>query len=318
MAGKDDWGEEQPANEVLDDPFRSRIMAACAEREWTRREFTAREGLDFGEMKPHFDALEKAKFLVVRQGMSRALRCNFYGARRAALFRDCEFAAMQLDRRQVCSRTILSCFRGRFKRAWAERSLDFRNASHVSYRSLFVDDEGFGELATLFEAALDQQQEVQASSLVRIGEAREIPVPGTAALFLFESPLEDVLSGGLSGLISTESGPPSLSLHERRLLTARTLMGLLWLCESGLRTGTLDFRSDSHVSWTPLLLDGGGFRELTHGFVLARSSVDDVEQRSLQRLARSGKTPIPITVGFVSFESPATDAPTPRRKNEPH
>jgi hypothetical protein len=317
MSGKAILGQEQPANEVLDDPHRSRIVAACAEREWTRRGFTHREGLDFEEMKPHFDALEKAKFLGVRQGMARAVRCNFYGARRAALFRDHEFEAMQLDRRQICSRTILSCFLRRFKRGWRAQSIDVRHSSHVSYRSLFVDDEGFRELSTRFEAALDHQQEVQASSLVRIGEAQEIPIPATAALFMFESPLEDVLAGGFSRLISTEQGPLSFPIRERRLLTGRTLVGLLGLCASGLRTGTLDFRSDSHVSWTPLLLDGGGFCELNHGLVLTRSSVDEVEQKSLLRIASSATTPIPITVGFVSFESPATDAPAPKKRNEP-
>lgn len=314
MSGKTMRGWEQPANEVLDDAHRSRIVAACAEREWTRRDFTHREGLDFEEMKPHFDALERAKFLWVRQGMSRAFRCNFYGARRAALFRDHEFEAMQLDRRQVCSRTILSCFQRRFRRAWDARSLDHRHLSHVSYRSLFVDDEGFRELATLFESSLDYQQEVQALSLVRLGEAEEVPIPATGALFLFESPLEDVLAGGLSRLISTEHGALSLPIRERRLLTGRTLVGLLRLCASGLRTGTLDFRSDSHVSWTPLLLDGGGFCELNHGLVCTRSAVDEVEQKSIRRLARGATTPIPITVGFVSFESPLTDAPAPKKK----
>jgi hypothetical protein len=180
-----------------------------------------------------------------------------------------------------------------------------------------LDDQGFRELALRFEAALDHQQEVQAASLVRIGEAGEFPTPATGALFLFESPLEDVLASESSGLTSTEGGTSPLRTLERRKLTSRTLVGLLRLCASGLRTGTLDYRSDSHVSWTPLLLDEAGFCELEHGLVFTRSVVDEVEQNSLVRLPRSGETPMPVTVGFVSFESPAGDAPAKKAKNGP-
>jgi hypothetical protein len=309
--------DEQPVREVLDDPFRSRIVAACIEREMTRSEFADREGLDADEMKPRFEALDRARFLAVRRGKARGFRCNFYSARRAALFKNHEFEEMRPERRHVCSRTTLSCFLGRFGRAWFEQSLDFRHPSHVSYRTLFLDDEGFRELAPRFEAALDLQQEVQAASRVRLAEVEGLPSPATGALFLFESPLEDVQAGSSSRLISTEGEELPLGSLERRKLTGRTLVGLLRLCASGLRTGTLDHRSDSHVSWAPLLLDGAGFRELEDGLILTRSFVDEVERKSLRRLPRSGESPIPITVGFVSFESPAGDAPAKKVKNEP-
>jgi len=311
MSRKGIWrsGDEQPVSAVLDDPFRSRIVAACAEREWSRRDFAKREGLDFDEMKSKFEALERAKFLVVRQDMARAFRRNMYGARRAALFMDHEFAQMQIERRFICSRTILSCFRGRFYRAWSAGALDSRYPSHVSYRSLFLEEEGFRKLALDFEAALGHQQEVQAASLARLGE--KMPIPATAALFLFESPSMDVLAGGLSRLFTTEGATLPLQTLRRRKLSGMALVGLLRLCARGLRTRTLDHRSDSHVSWAPLLLDGGGFWELEQGFLLTRASVDEVEQESLVRIAR-GATPIPVTVGFVSFESPESDAPPPR------
>lgn len=308
--------EGQSVSQVLDDPFLSRIVAACGEREMTRREFGEREGLDVGALKQSFEALERAKFLAVRRGMARGLRCNIYGAKRAAFFNDREFGEMNPERQHVCSRTTLSCFLRRFRRAWDEQALDVRHASHVSYRTLFVDDEGFRELAARFEAELDHQQEVQAASRDRLRESGEIQIPATAALFLFESLAEDALKNGSARFVSTEGSALALGTFERRRMTGMTLVNLLRLCARGLQTGVLDRRDDSHVSWAPLVVDRAGFGELEHGLVLTRNLVDRVEQKAHRRLLRSDEVPIAITVGFVVFESPAGDAPLQEMENE--
>lgn len=304
---------EKLVSEALAESIRSRIVAACGEREITRREFAEREGFDPDAIKHHFDALVRDEFLQARLGMARGLRCNFYTAARSALFTDREFSLMDPDGQYACTRTTLSCFRGRFARALSQQALDARHPSHVSYGTFSLDDQGFRELADWHAAGLEHQQEIQARARVRLRARKATPIPVTAGLFLFESSPEYAPDGLVS--VGDESSPASPAA--RRALSGQTMIHLLGQCARGLRTRTIDSRDDSHVSWAPLLLDDEGFGELDHGMLNTRSFAEVIERTALARLRESGEAPILTTIGFVAFESPPSDAPKPEPDDEP-
>jgi DNA-binding transcriptional regulator GbsR (MarR family) len=95
-----------------------------------------------------------------------------------------------------------------------------------------------------------------------------------------------------------------MTKKQQSAATEATLRDLLGHCGEALKTGVLDAREDSHLSWIQLSLDEQGWEELqTHmDWMLERSL--QIHEGSLARLRQSGKEPKPTTVALVSFEDP--------------
>jgi DNA-binding transcriptional ArsR family regulator len=74
-----------------------------------------------------------------------------------------------------------------------------------------------------------------------------------------------------------------------------------------LTAGTIDARTDSHVSRTPVLLDEQGWSELTSllGDTLDRAL--EIQEGAASRLAEEKTDPIDVKLAILAFESPAAD-----------
>ncbi len=74
---------------------------------------------------------------------------------------------------------------------------------------------------------------------------------------------------------------------------------------SALMAGSIDARSDSHVSRTPLTLDEKGWTDLTAVLADALNRALEIQKESAKRLSSEKSEPIETKLAILHFESPA-------------
>jgi DNA-binding transcriptional ArsR family regulator len=87
-------------------------------------------------------------------------------------------------------------------------------------------------------------------------------------------------------------------------VSGATLQTLVVRAARAIEEGTFDAREDRHFSWTPLAVDEEGWDELTATLASTLERIAEVEERSNERMAKSGEVGIQTTVALVGFESP--------------
>jgi DNA-binding transcriptional ArsR family regulator len=85
----------------------------------------------------------------------------------------------------------------------------------------------------------------------------------------------------------------------------RTFEQLAERVREALREGTLDARADSHLSWTPLLLDQSGWERVIAAVDALFESLFEEQSDAKLRIFKSEEEPILATVALSVFESPA-------------
>jgi len=110
--------------------------------------------------------------------------------------------------------------------------------------------------------------------------------------------------------VITDEEFAQMTANEQNGVSEATLRDFLGRCREALEAGTLDARSDSHLTWTPFRLDEKGWSDLMG--VLARSfdRSFEIQAEALDRLRESGESPIHTTIALAGFESPPEGAPT--------
>ncbi len=71
-----------------------------------------------------------------------------------------------------------------------------------------------------------------------------------------------------------------------------------------IEAGTMDARTDRHLTWIPLVLDQLGWDRIIERIDALFEFVGEELKRAEARLAKSGEEPIPMTVALIAFESP--------------
>jgi DNA-binding transcriptional ArsR family regulator len=77
---------------------------------------------------------------------------------------------------------------------------------------------------------------------------------------------------------------------------------------AALIAGTIDARTDSHLSRTPLVIDEKGWTELTSLLSETLDRAIEIQEESATRLAEDKNDPIATKLALLHFESPAEDA----------
>jgi DNA-binding transcriptional ArsR family regulator len=88
-------------------------------------------------------------------------------------------------------------------------------------------------------------------------------------------------------------------------VSAETMRSLVGDVAGALESGTFDARPDRHLSWTPLVVDEKGWKEIAQGLAGLLDRVLEIEAESAKRLASSKEQGINATVGLLGFEAPA-------------
>ncbi|MFN8162423.1 MAG: winged helix-turn-helix domain-containing protein [Solirubrobacterales bacterium] len=71
--------------------------------------------------------------------------------------------------------------------------------------------------------------------------------------------------------------------------------------------GTIDARTDSHLTRTPLILDEKGWTELNGVLENAQSRAIEIQGEAAHRLVAEKADPIPTKLAILHFESPQAD-----------
>jgi hypothetical protein len=72
--------------------------------------------------------------------------------------------------------------------------------------------------------------------------------------------------------------------------------------------GTIDSRTDTHISRTPLVLDEAGWEELSKILATTLESAMKIGEESASRLANDGSDGISSSLSLLHFEVPAKEA----------
>lgn len=72
--------------------------------------------------------------------------------------------------------------------------------------------------------------------------------------------------------------------------------------------GTIDARTDSHVTRTPLVLDEQGWNDLNEALKGTLDRATEIQEEAAARLAESKKDGFPTKLAILHFESPAKQA----------
>jgi hypothetical protein len=92
---------------------------------------------------------------------------------------------------------------------------------------------------------------------------------------------------------------------EQHEVSEALLRDFLLACKEALAAGTLDARSDSHLSWGPYQLDGEGWKDLMSELARMLERSFEIQAESQIRLRKSGEAPIPTIFALAGFEGPA-------------
>ena len=99
----------------------------------------------------------------------------------------------------------------------------------------------------------------------------------------------------------------SLSIEERRQLSAWIVRTIVSDADLALEAGSFNARDDSHASRSVSVVDERGWGELTRIHNEAMEACFAVQAESAERLAESGKDGIRVMSAMLCFEMPAQD-----------
>jgi DNA-binding MarR family transcriptional regulator len=96
-----------------------------------------------------------------------------------------------------------------------------------------------------------------------------------------------------------EMVPPAQ--HE---VSKAVLLDFIVACKDSLHAGTLDARSDSHLSWRPFEVDQRGWKDLLDELMRMYERSREIQAESTARLRKSKEQPIPTIFALAGFEGP--------------
>jgi DNA-binding transcriptional ArsR family regulator len=94
----------------------------------------------------------------------------------------------------------------------------------------------------------------------------------------------------------------------RKGISGVTLQSIGQDATEALIAGTIDARTDTHLTHTPLLLDQQGWDALTALLAETQSRAVELQQEAAGRLAEEGAEPIPTKLAILHFESRPAEA----------
>jgi DNA-binding transcriptional ArsR family regulator len=90
----------------------------------------------------------------------------------------------------------------------------------------------------------------------------------------------------------------------QRVITGTVFHDMVGRMAEAIEAGTFDARDDSHMTWSPLVVDEEGWTDLMSILDTAFEQIAEVATQAGERLARHGGERIPATVALAGFESP--------------
>ncbi len=97
---------------------------------------------------------------------------------------------------------------------------------------------------------------------------------------------------------------PDVPASMKRLVSWRIIETFNAKVKEAMEAGTMDARDDRHLSWMPLRLDLQGWKNVIAKVNALFYWFYEEQDDANERMAKSGETPILMTVALAAFESP--------------
>lgn len=180
---------------ALAHPIRLELLGILSYKEMSPTDFAAHRSEPISNLGYHFRVLRELGFIeVARTRPGRGSVEHIYRRIRQIVFSDRDWLIMPDEVRQIVASTTLRHLIGRMTEALQTGTLTARNNTHISWRPLVLDEQGWKEVTKILWATFKAITRVELRAGQRMRESGERGFEATVALAGFESP-----RGGTSG-----------------------------------------------------------------------------------------------------------------------
>jgi DNA-binding transcriptional ArsR family regulator len=177
---------------ALANSLRVEILAVLSHRRISPVEFSREYGGHLSRISYHFKVLEEYECIELAEKVQRRGAVeHIYRSVTRPLLGDSDWTQLPKAVQGGVSGAILQTLVARATRAIEEGRFDAREDRHFTWTPLSVDEQGWRELISILESALEQVNAVEVKSSKRMAKGGEKGIPATVALAGFESPTED-------------------------------------------------------------------------------------------------------------------------------
>jgi hypothetical protein len=281
-----------PPRDAFAAALRVLIISACSRAQVATTPFARRYDVPEANVRYHFKQLLREGILrISKEERAGGFWRRYYVAVRQREYIDEEFAQMVPKERQGVSLGVLWDIFERCREARDACTINALAGSHLSRFDLSLDLLGWTDVMSELKRNFDRGFEIQARALKQLKAHHQALVPVTFALAGFEAPKAARHAPGETPL-SQRSGP---SWAVASNLNAHAM--------AALRDGTLDARDDSHLTWSPFVLNQQGWHEMSRELSYSRTRIMEIQAEATARLKLSAEETIPTTVALISFKS---------------
>ncbi len=180
---------DQRLVKALAHPLRAQILAILNERVASPSELSQELGEGLSQVSYHVKVLRDYECIeLVKTEPRRGALEHYYRGMKRSFLSDANWAALSPSAKEGISVAGVRMIMGEAIEALGAGTFDAREDSHLSCTPVVVDEQGWGDLASVLATALDQILEIQAQSAGRLAEAKEEGASATVAILGFESP----------------------------------------------------------------------------------------------------------------------------------
>jgi len=174
---------------IVAHPTRARAFSILAERTASPVEIAQEIGKDVGHVGYHVRKLQQLNLIeLVDERPVRGAVEHFYRAIARPVVREEGFAHQTPEEREVFTRHTLQLHVTDVARAMDEKTFDSRDNRALIRFPMFVDQEGFDELAQLHVEMYERALDIQARSDERRSGSEEDGIATSSTTMLFETP----------------------------------------------------------------------------------------------------------------------------------
>jgi hypothetical protein len=168
---------------------RAHVLAVLNEKIASPNELANEIGVDVNYISYHFEKLEEIEFIeLVRTEPRRGFDEHFYRATETFFLDNGDVEKLPQSLSVGMSTYWLRSIMADAIKALEAGTFDARRNRHVSWSSLLLDEQGWGEANTTLDEALDQILEIQQKSARRMSKSGEQAIPVTVGITGFEMP----------------------------------------------------------------------------------------------------------------------------------
>ena len=280
-----------PPRDAFAAALRVLIISACSRAEVATTPFARLYGLDEAVVRYHFKRLlEQGILRIQKEERAGGYWRRHYVAARQREYMDQEFARMVPKERQGVSLGVLWDISERCREAHEARTIDALPDSHLSRFDLSLDLPGWvdvmGELMRIF----DRGFQIQGEALEQLKADPQELIPITFALAGFEAPK------------AARHAPGETRLSRRLGASWAVASNLTEHAMAALRDGSMDARADSHLTWSPFVLNRRSWHDLSTELSRSRARITEIQAEATARLKIGDKEAIPTTVALIGFK----------------